>query len=204
MPRVKSPDGELRDEIRQPLYDGIYQAAAESPIGQRQFFSNVQGKALYLTNLRQNNLLEATVSFRVMGLCFDAQNIYPDNRGILPLVMQNSSFSFKVGEKIYWQGNGLYISGRMDQEYAVARSSGTGEAAGTLVERAYQRYGDLAVQPVNLTGKHVIDIPPLQSFRVDWVTEGMTAGEITAATPAADTRILYLLSLKGLQRRPVQ
>lgn len=199
MPRVKSPDGELRDEIRQPLYDGIYQAAAESPIGQRSFFSNVQGKAKYLTNLRQNNLLEATVSFRVMGLHLDAQNVYTDNVSLLPLVMEFSFFNFKVGEKDYWQGNGVYAAGRLSQHASAATT-----VAATTINNVYQRYGDTAVQGVLLTGKHVIDIPPLQSFRVDWSVEGMNAGEIAAATPAAATRILYLFSLKGLQRRPVQ
>lgn len=199
MPRVKSPDGELRDEIRQPLYDGIYQAAAESPIGQRSFFSNVQGKAKYLTNLRQNNLLEATVSFRVMGLHLDAQNIYTANVSLLPLVMEFSFFNFKVGEKDYWQGNGVYAAGRLSQHASAATT-----VANSTINNVYQRFGDTAVQGVLLTGKHVIDIPPLQSFRVDWSVEGMNAGEIAAATPAAGSRILYLFSLKGLQRRPVQ
>ena len=199
MPRVRTAEGELRDEVRQPLFDGISQAIAESPIATRSFFSNVQGKAKYLTNLRQNNLLESTVSYRVMGINLDAQNFEEAQRKVLPLVMERSYFELVVGEKIYWQGNGLYLTGRLHQFSAVAQSN----PASAATERTYQRFGDLAVQGIALTGKHVIDIPPLQSFRMNWVIDTMTAGEIASATPGVQA-ILYMLSLKGLLRRPVQ
>ncbi len=201
MPRVREVGAELRDEIRQPLFDGIYISAAESPVGSREFFSNVQGKLPYLTNLRQNNLLEATVSFRLMGLVIDSQNWYEANRQALPLIMERSAVTLKIGEKNYWQANGLYVFGRLDQESAISTT-----VAATTEERIYQRYGDPAVQSVSLTGRHVVDIPPLQSFRVQWAIDAaaMNAAEIAAATPAANTRLLFLCSLKGLQRRPVQ
>jgi len=202
MPRVREVGAELRDEIRQPLFDGIYIAAAESPVGTREFFSAVQGKLPYLTNLRQNNLLEAAVSFRLMGLVLDSQNWYSANRQALPLIMERSAIELRIGEKVYWKANGLYVCGRLEQNAAV----GIPAAAVANTELVYQRYGDVAVQSVSLTGKHVVDIPPLQSFRVVWSIDSgaLNAGEITAATPAADTRLLFLCSLKGLQRRPVQ
>jgi hypothetical protein len=202
MPIVRLPKGSLRDEIRIPLYDTITQAAAESPVGIRNFFSSVQGKSRARTNLRQNNLLETAVSYRVQGLALDAQSFYAANIRVLPIVMENSSLRLRIGEKDYWEGTMVFAAGRLNSE--LTRSSGTGEAAGTVL--MYQRFGDQAVQPVVLTGKHVVDINPLQSFNAEWTVSSadLTAGEITDATPAASTNIKYTFSLKGLQRRPVQ
>lgn len=204
MPLVQLPGGQLRDEIRQPVYDGIIIQAAEGPHGIRSFFANVQGKARYLTNLRQNNLLETAVSFRIQGLSVDVDNDREDNRLGLPLIMRHSSVSLRVGEKVYYEAPFTYVGGRIEQFNAISRSSGTGEAAGTVVERVYQKYGQAAVAPVVFTGRHTIDILPLQSFQATWTCEGMTAAEQTAATPAAGTKLLFLFSLKGLLRRPVQ
>lgn len=196
MPRVRLPNAELRDEIRQPLYDTIDILAAENPQGPvRSFYSNVQGKTRSQTNLRQNNLLEATVSFRVQGMQLDAENIYAANRAALPLIQDFSALTLKIGEKDYYVGNGVYWTGRTMTFDAVPDA---GPAA------SFQRYGKQAVQGVVLAADHFIDIPPLQSFRVEWVVEGMTAGEQAAATPAANTRLRFVCSLKGLQRRPVQ
>lgn len=46
----------------------------------------------------------------------------------------------------------------------------------------------------------------MQSFFCEWVLDSadVTAGEVTAATPAAGTNIKFQFSLKGLLRRPVQ
>jgi len=203
-PLVQLPGGQLRDEIRQPVYDGIIIQAAEGPQAIRSFFSNVQGKARYLTNLRQNNLLETAVSYRVQGLAVDVDNDSEANRLALPLIMRHSSVSLRIGEKVYYEAPFTFIGGRMEQSAAISRSSGNAEAAGTVVERIYQKYGQAAVAPVVFTGRHTIDILPLQSFQATWTVEGMTAGEQTAATPAASTKLLFLFSLKGLLRRPVQ
>lgn len=192
MPIVRLPSGELRDEIRQPVYDTLTIAATVSPIGERDFFSAVQGKSKIETNLRQNNLLETAVSYRIQGLALDAQNIYALNAGALPLIMENSSFALRVGEKTYWEGNGTYLGGRVDASFAA------------VTDRVYQKLGIAAVQPVILQGKHVIDINPLQSFNAHWSCAGMSAAEIILATPAADTNLKFLFSLKGLLRRPVQ
>ena len=100
--------------------------------------------------------------------------------------------SLRVGEKVYWEGNGTYAMGRVDASF------------GGNLTATHQKLGFSAVQPVILTGKHVIDIPPLQSFQVDWNCSGMSAAEIALATPAANTKLRYLCSLKGLLRRPVQ
>lgn len=192
MPILRLPQGELRDEIRLPLYDSLTIAAAESPVAIRQFFSSVQGKAKSLTNLRQNNLLETAVSYRVQGMALDAQNYVVANVDALPIIMSNSSVRVRIGEKDYWEGPMTFLGGRLH-----AFSSGA-------TDRVYQRLGDIAIQPVMLEGKHVVDINPLQSFFAEWNCQGLSAAEIVAATPAAGSYLRFTFSFKGLLRRPVQ
>jgi len=193
MPIVRLPKGQLRDEIRQPIYDTINIPAATSPVGTQRFYSNVQGKTRTQSNLRQNNLLETAVSFRCQGLAVDAQNYFDANFSALPVIMENSSIKFQVGEKVYWEGPLTFIAGRMDAQYDNSAAA-----------RIYQRYGFPAVQAVILKGKHVVDINPLQSFFAEWVVDNMAAAKIALATPAAATDLNFIFSMKGLLRRPVQ
>lgn len=205
MPIVKLPGGQLRDEIRMPLYDTLVQDAAESPVATRTFFSNIQGKPLSWTNLRQPGSLETAVSYRIQGMAIDALNVYAANRQLLPLVVQFSSLRLHVGEKDYWNGPMNFAAGRVKQNAAVATT-----VAATTSEFLLQHFGDEAIQGIMFPGDHFVDINPLQQFFVEWVCGAgqapyaMTGAEIAAATPAAATRVLYMLSLKGLQRRPVQ
>jgi hypothetical protein len=195
MPIVTLPGGQVRDEIRQPIYDTIDLTPAVSPVGTTRFFSNVQGKSLAKTNLRQNNLLETAVSFRIQGLCLDSQNDNIANAGVLSVLMIRSSLRLHVGEKDYWSGCSRYAAGRM---WSMAETT----VAATSV--LLQQYGFSAIQPVVFQGKHVIDINPLQSFFAEWVIDPLIAVELAAATPAAATTVSFAFSLKGLQRRPVQ
>jgi hypothetical protein len=200
MPIVRLPQGgELRDEIRQAIYDQIRLTSADALVGTRSFFSSVQGKPLSQSNLRQNNLLETAVSFRVQGMGFDAQNWDAANRSVLPYLMDNSSMSIRVGEKIYWRGTLAFLVGRLISMEAVALY---GQAAPTVKENIYQHYGEPVAAPVQLTGKHVVDINPLQSFASDWTVDADNA----IATPviAAGTRLCFTFSFKGIMRRPVQ
>jgi len=192
MPIVRLPTGELRDEVRQPIYDTIVIGAAESPVGTHQFFADVQGKSLIQTNLRQNKLLETAVSYRVQGFSLDAQNEVVANARALPLLMERSSVQVIIGEKQYLQANARYVAGRM-----WANRAGTTDVA-------LQQYGDAAVQASILHGKHCIDINPLQSFYVPWVVDELSAAEVTACTPAANSELRFMFSFKGLMRRPVQ
>jgi len=200
MPRVRVPQGELRDEIREAIFDSSDLGNAD-PTGTIQFFANVQGKLPSQTNLRQNSLLEATLSFRCQGITLNAQNIYSANINVLPLIMENGGVNLVVGEKSYWRGNATLVTGRLSQHSAVAADA---SAAPTLVNQVYQRFGDQAIQPTIWTGKHVVDIPPLQSFRVDYTIEGLTAAEVALATPAANTKVRLIMVMHGLKRRPVQ
>ncbi len=205
MPIVTLPGGQVRDEIRQPLYDSISLAAAVSPVGSYQFYSSttVAGvpKALSQTNLTQPNTLPTATSFRVQGLCLDASNSDEDNFQVLPIVLAHSSLQLTIGQKIYWQGPGRFAAGRAWAAYATA-------VGATNLEYVLQEYGVAAIQPVCFKGQHVIDINPLQNFVALWqiggVGDPITAGEITSATPASGKPVTFTFSMKGLLRRPVQ
>jgi hypothetical protein len=199
MPIVKLPDGALRDEVRQPLYDTLVIQAAESPVGVRRFYSSVQGKTKAQSNMRQNNMLETAVSFRVLGIALDVQSYYTLNKQALPIIMENSSLRLRIGEKDYWEGNMTFLSGRISAQFSAATT-----VAATTVNDAYLHFGEKAIQPVQFTGRHVIDIPPLQSFFVEWICDNLAAPELALSTPAANTQLRYIFSLKGLLRRPVQ
>ena len=199
MPHLKLTQGDVRDEIRNPLYDTWDLLNAVVPTT-NSFFS-IGGKDISLSNLRQNSQLESQVSYRCLGMSLDAQSIYAANSGVLPLVMENSSIQFKVGEKYYWQSNTTYVTGRIKQYSAAATPD-----AGPGIHDFMQHYGQEAVAPVVFSGKHVIDVPPLQSFSVVINLFGLTAPELTAATPSAgaNTKVRFIFALKGLMRRPVQ
>lgn len=198
MPIVRLPKGELRDEIRQPLYDTIDLDDATVLPAQFSFFSAVQGKSLVRSNLRTNAQLETAVSFRVQGLCLDAQNFRLGNQNVIPQILERSSLQLQIGEKIYWTGTGRLAAGRMYQDAAL-------DASAAPASVLLQQYGWAAVQPVILQGRHVVDINPLQNFTCAFSIGDMTAAELVAATPVvADVNVSFVFSLKGLLRRPVQ
>lgn len=197
MPIVTLPGGELRDEVRQPLYDTITLAVAESVVAIRRFFqSNVIAagapKTLAATNMEQPGSLPTATSFRVQGLCIDADNNGQDGNNIflLPLFLRSSSISLQVGVKNYWQSPMRFACGRMLTDMGA-------------VAQIYQQYGWPAVQPVVFQGKHVIDINPLQNFQIAWQTAAQDLTVAQAAFVVGD-ELKYVASLKGLLRRPVQ
>lgn len=205
-PLVSLPGGQLRDEIRNPLYDSDDLLAGQSPIGITRFYSSItlpdgSPKGLEQTNLTQANSLPTATSYRCQGYAVDAQSFNELNRQALPLIQDHSSIQLNVGEKTYATLAWVYLGGRLTVEQAIAIS---GAAAPTTVERQYQKLGQSAVAPVVLTGKHVIDILPVQHFSAVWNCQGMTAPEVTAATPVAGTKIRFYFAMKGLLRRAVQ
>lgn len=192
MPIVTLPGGELRDEVRQPAYDTVTLAAGDSLAGIRRFFASNQTatgapKSLAQTNMEQPGSFPTATSYRVQGLCVDA-DVQTVNLSVLPIMLRKSSVSLQVGVKNYWQSPLRFACGRL-QAYA----------------SDYQQYGWAAVQPVVFQGKHVIDINPLQNFQIVWA---LAESDLTAAeadiTIAADTDVVFVASLKGLLRRPVQ
>lgn len=191
--RLKVKGGAIRDQIKESIYDTITIGASESPIGDRSFFTNVQGKAKYLTNLRQNSQLEGQVSFRIHGLKIESHVINYANRAVLPLVAEHSFLKLRVGEKDYWQGPMREICGQVQLRETTFDAN-----------QSYAKLGNEQIHGLTLSGQNAIDIAPLQSFQVDWSVAGMSAAEVTAATPAADTKVSFVCYLQGLKRRPVQ
>ncbi len=204
MPIVKLPNGQLRDEIRLTLYDTVDIDAAEAPEGNRLFFTDIQGKSLAETNLVQPGMLQTAVSYRIQGMALDCANVYAGNRQALSLITQCSSLRLHIGEKDYWAGPMLFATGRLKQNAAAAATTQTAPGAAVVDSYLLQHFGDEAIQGIMFPGDHYVDINPLQNFFVEWICSGMSAAEEAAATPVANTRLRFLLSLKGLQRRPVQ
>ena len=202
IPILRLPNGELRDEIRLPLVDGRVFDDGTDPSGSYSFFSAVQGKPDYLTNCQQNNILPQGVSFRILGIAFDMQNTNAARRNLLPLLMERTSTVLKVGEKDYFKCPLLFLAGRLEQNVAVASGSGTT----TAFERFHQKFGTAIGLPVLFTGKHVIDVAPLQNFALNTIMSGLTAAQIAELTntPVVGLNNTIYASLKGLYRRPVQ
>jgi hypothetical protein len=208
VPIVSLPGGEVRDEIRQPLYDAVDLINPDTlgAFGSEVFFqslTDVNGntKSLAKTNMTQlgngAGALGTATSFLIQGMCWDAQNDAEANVEFIPTLVNRSSVSLVVGVKNYWQSPLRYAAGRIT-EYLM---SGTGIAAG----RAFQQAGWPAVQPIVLQGKHTIPVNPLQPFSVTWTVaaQDLTAAE-AALTVAAGSDLQFVFSLKGLLRRPVQ
>lgn len=203
-PIVTLPGGDVRDEIRQPLYDTTVYNAGDTLAGVRRFFSSVTSpagvpKTLMNTNLTQAGQLPTATSFRIQGLCLDAQNQAAGNVNLLSVILEKSSLSLSLGVKNYWQGPARFACGRQWE------AGFTGTAASLAVGRTYQQFGWQAVQPVVLQGKHVIDLNPLQNFQavLETAAVDLTTAEAAFAV-ATGTQILVVASLKGLLRRPVQ
>jgi hypothetical protein len=105
------------------------------------------------------------------------------------------SLRVHIGEKDYWEGPLAYLMGRIEQNAAIADI-----AARSVV---YQRAGAAAVQGVILSGRHVVDINPLQSFFAQ-MQMSVPAALNAALTLAGNDTVNAKFSFKGLQRRPVQ
>ena len=191
MPRVKLANGALRDQIRQDLFDTVTQEIGASITGITKFFAQVQGKASYLTNLRQNNILENQVSYLVQGLGFDAHVFAPADFKVLPLLVDHAAVKLRIGEKVYWEGPLRYIVGKINQD-----------GAGSLTAYLAQ-FGSHDASKYALKGNDSIAIPPLQTFGMELEVAGYTAAEETASLPSIN-RINYVARLMGLLRRPVQ
>lgn len=197
MPIVSLPGGELRDEIRQPLYDTIQLEAGDTLPGIRRFFASVVDasgapKSLAQTNLEQASQLPTATSFRIEGIAVDADNGAAANAPILETLLRKSSVALNVGVKNYFKSPLRFACGRMQVDLGDSTD-------------VYQQYGWAAIQPVVFRGKHVVDVNPLQNFVIVWetLTADLTAAEAALAV-AAGTDLWFVASLKGLLRRPVQ
>lgn len=194
-PRLELPNGEVKDEIQQPVWDTYDLLGGVSPLAVpiKEFFSNVQGQNATLTNLKLNNQFPRGVSFRTQGIVMYAQNmtIAGLNLRVLPLIMEHSALRLKVSDKIFWEGPTESVGGRLFTDVA------------GVVGAAFEQYGSGTAYPVRWSPFHVVNIAPGEDFRVQWETATMTAGEAVAATPDQNQKCRFKLVLLGLQRRPV-
>ncbi len=201
---VKLENGELRDQIREAVYDShVADGPAPGLIGQINFFSSITNptgtpKSLARTNLEQAGQFTAYNSFRVQGLSMDVQNFDYALKNAIPAIQRNSSVQLVIGTKVYYKGPMTFVMGRMHEFASVIAAEADGS-------RISQRAGELAVQGVVLEGKHSVDIEPLYTFRLqyDLLATDASAADTAALTYAAG-RLILVASLKGLRRRPVQ
>jgi len=206
--RMKLTQGEIRDEISTSIYDTIKIEGGEQPIGLRGFFSSVQGKPTALTNLRQNNILESGVSFRILAMGAEGSTSSSANWRVLPLIAENSVIKLHIGEKEYFAAPLWMAAGKFEMELLELVGDQSPIVATNHIS-CYQRYGKACTEAINLGSRHAIDIGPLQSFRVEMETSshaqyGLNSTELLQATPDVGTSIKIAFFLKGLLRRPVQ
>ena len=188
---------ELRDQIKNPLYDSIDVTSASVVTEERSFFSSTQGKSLAQTNLRgMNGVLERNKSFRIMGIEVTASSSDPEKIELLELYSNYSYCQLWLAEKQYWESPLRFLTGKIRQAVAVAG------ATDSVV--SYVQLGNAGCNPLALHGTQALDIGPLTNFYMIWKVEGVSAGQITKMTPSAAYPVRFVASLKGLLRRPVQ
>ncbi len=193
--KVQGPSGQivLLDQIRQDAFDTITLDSTSTINEEREFFSNIQGKKPYQTNLNQANLLEKNVSFLIMALQIDAQISDAANAGFLAKLQEYSSLRLKIGERDFWKGAMRLATGKITQESAISTT-----VADSTAQVHLEQYGCPSNNGV-LFGKDAHEIPSLFSFKVI-----MASNVPAGVTIAADTEVNLVCRLKGLQRRPVQ
>jgi hypothetical protein len=187
---------ELRDQIKNPIYDSIDITSASVITDERSFFQSTQGKSLVQTNLRTNGQLERNKSFRIMGIEVFASSSDPDKIELLELFSNYSYVQLWLAEKQYWESPLRFVTGKIRQAVAIAGS--------TDDLKSFVQYGNATSNPLNFHGTQALDIGPLTSFFMNWKVEGASAGQITKMTPSAAYPVRFVASLKGLLRRPVQ
>ena len=189
--KIQGPNGQivLLDQIRQDAFDTVTLDENSTINEEREFFSDIQGKAPYQTNLNQANLLEKNVSFLVMALQIDAQVTNPANAAILATLQEFSDLKLRIGERDFWKGAMRLATGKLEQESST-----------TVADTSFylQQYGCATNNGV-LFGKDSHEIPSLFTFKVV-----MNSRTPVGTSIAAGTQVNLVCRLKGLQRRPVQ
>ncbi len=198
--RMRVAQGDVRDEIRLPLYDSLSLGNADTATAAgynqiRTFFQSTTtvgggSKDLSQTNMRLAGTLESAVSFKMLGFSLDAMNPYSAAADTLAVLCDHSSLQLQIGEKQYWYGPMLFAVGRV---YSPASN--------------FSRFGDVAVAPVVFDAKHAVEINPQQNFKVIMTTTQVSPGYLgtlpNSIIPVAG-EVRILASIKGLLRRPVQ
>jgi hypothetical protein len=186
--KIQGPSGKivLLDQIRQDAFDTVTIAAGDTINQSREFFSDIQGKKPWQTNLNQANILEKNVSFLIMAMQIDAQVTEVANSSFLAKLQEYSALRLKIGERDFWKGAMRLATGKI-------YSDGAGEA-----DYHFTQYGINSNNGISF-GKDAHEIPSLFTFKVI-----MDSDVPAGVTVAAATEVNLVCRLKGLQRRPVQ
>lgn len=187
---------DVRDEFKTNLYDTIELTSTSNLSDERKFFTNTQGKSLVLSNMKGMTTLEAEKSFRIFGVQVDASLQDPAKRELLPLLSNYSYIQLRIGDKDYLEAPLRHVTGKIDHRVALAGD--------TNAVDSYQQFGCPGANPVMYQGDHTLDVPPLRTFYLLWKIDGMSAGQVTKATPSADFPVRIVAVLKGVMRRVVQ
>ena len=180
---------------RQSLYDTQIRTSTTVANSSYRFFGDVQNKPLSITNLRQNAQLEKGNSFQCHGIVMSAVNMDDLKPKMLHLLIRNSSVSFIISDKTYYEGNVGMVCGKIYQDSAKA---GATDASITL-----QSLGAPDARGVAF-GKNPWNIDSQQGFAVNLNTSELDATEQTAVTPTAGQNLYLRCELKGLYTRPIQ
>lgn len=206
MAGVQLQNGELRDEVIQPLVDSLDVNTADFATGlsnvMHAFFkAGGQGNPISFYNVPGGGpTLPYQNSFLLQGLGFLAQNYYTANSNIfLPILLDKSSIQLVVGTKPYLQVPVREVAGGVWQNSAAATT-----VAATTLHDFIQSFGPPMPKAMMFDRNHVVPIAPQQNFEIDWAVETLDAAEITATTPAANTNIRLQAVLYGALRRPAQ
>lgn len=186
--KIQGPSGKivLLDQIRQDAFDTVTLTDASTINESREFFSNIQGKKPWQTNLNQANILEKNVSFLVMAMQIDAQVTEIANDAFLAKLQEYSAIRLRIGERDFWKGAMRLCTGKICAE------------SGGDLDYHHSQYGVSHNNGISF-GKDAHEIPSLFTFKVIMdsdVPAGVTVG--------AGTSVNLVCRLKGLQRRPVQ
>ena len=90
--KIQTPRGEIvmLDQIRQDAFDTISLNDSSVLNQEREFFSDIQGKKPWQTNLNQANILEKNVSFLILAMQMDMHTTDKGNATFLPKLAEYS------------------------------------------------------------------------------------------------------------------
>lgn len=187
--QIQTPNGKkvLLDQIRESIYDTITIANGDTINTTREFFSNIQGKKLWQTNLNQANLLEKNVSFKILSMNLVSHALTYANKDFLPSFIQKTSLRLQIGDRDMWKGSAREAAGDV--------SVMTNLAGDTDREHVYAQLGTPCKHGV-VFGKDAHEIPSLFTFKVIAETSDV------AATVDAGESLDFQMRLYGLKRRP--
>lgn len=187
--KVKGAKGVIivLDQIRESIFDTIQLTAAGGANGTREFYSNIQNKQAWETNLNQGTFLEKNVSFKITSMALMAHTLTVANATFLAQFIEKTSVKLQIGDRDFWKGSARSMACGVYNEAAL--SSG--------VDHIYTQLGAPKKGGV-VFGKDAHEIPSLFTFKIKLESLDI------ATTPDAGEDISLVCEMNGLRRRPVQ